>query len=196
MLSNLISAMPAWMKGLSAKIYFLVFLAVVGIGAITLQASLNSKSDLEASKAEELHHLVQTALSVIETFDEQAKAGQISEQEAKTRAMSLLSRMRYNDTDYFWINDMNRIMLMHGTDPSNVGKDFTEITDPNGTYVFQELVRIGQQENGGMLRYEWPHPQSRQPVMKMSYVQSYKDWGWIVEPEHILTSFRPICKQG
>ncbi len=180
MLSSFLSLLPRWARGLSAKIYSIVFLAVLGIGVLTLQASLVSKVDLKKSKAEELHHLVETALSTINALQNDVKAGNLTESKAKEAAMSLLSELRYNGADYFWINSMDHRMLMHGTDPSTIGKDFTEAKDPDGLLYFQEFVKVGRQPGGGVVEYSWPHPGSTKPAPKLSYVQSYEPWGWIV----------------
>ena len=114
MLSFLYSLMPRWARGLTAKIYCIVFLAILGIGAITLQASIVSKIDLEKSKEDELQHLVQTAITTISALHDDAKSGAIGEEQAKEVAKKLLAKLRYNGNEYFWINDMNHHMLMHG----------------------------------------------------------------------------------
>nr|WP_321462516.1 cache domain-containing protein [uncultured Cohaesibacter sp.] len=180
MFTPLYARLPRWARGLTAKIYFIVFLAVIGIGAITFQASLHSRQDLERSKAEELHHLVQTALTTISGLQEKVKAGTLNEEQAKEAAKSLLAQIRYNGDDYFWINDMNHRMVMHGTAPNAVGKDYTEAKDSNGLLYFQEFVKKGKQPDGGVVRYSWPRPGASEPSHKMAYVQAYAPWGWIV----------------
>ncbi|SFO14428.1 methyl-accepting chemotaxis protein [Cohaesibacter marisflavi] len=180
MFSPFYALLPHWARGLTAKIYSIVFLAILGIGAITLQASIVSKHDLEKSKATELQHLVQSALTTIAALHEDAKSGAISEEKAQEVAKALLSKLRYDGSNYFWINDMNHRMLMHGTDPSTVGKNYSEAKDPNGLLYFQEFVKVGRQAGGGVVAYSWPHPGSTEPSPKMSYVQAYQPWGWIV----------------
>nr|WP_321483876.1 cache domain-containing protein [uncultured Cohaesibacter sp.] len=180
MISPLYALLPQWARGLSAKIYSIVFLAILGIGAITFQASLASKHDLEKSKATELQHLVQSALTAVSALHDDAKSGVISEEKAKEAAKDLLSKLRYDGKHYFWINDMNHRILMHGTDPSTVGKNYSEAKDPNGLHYFQEFVKVGSQPGGGVVAYSWPRPGSTEPSPKMSYVQAYKPWGWIV----------------
>ena len=137
MISPLYALLPQWARGLSAKIYSIVFLAILGIGAITFQASLASKHDLEKSKATELQHLVQSALTAVSALHDDAKSGVISEEKAKEAAKDLLSKLRYDGKHYFWINDMNHRILMHGTDPSTVGKNYSEAKDPMVCITFR-----------------------------------------------------------
>ncbi|SNY92006.1 methyl-accepting chemotaxis sensory transducer with Cache sensor [Cohaesibacter sp. ES.047] len=173
------SIFPAWLHGLSAKIYFIVLVSILGIGVLTVQSSFFSREDLERSKSLELKHLIETAMATIESFDRQAKAGQMSVEEAQTRAQEALSILRYNDGDYFWINDDNAVFVMHGTDPELKGVDMSDKQDPNGLYFMREFVNVAH-DGGGVVRYSWPRPGNSQPVPKMAYVDYHKDWGWVV----------------
>nr|WP_321458258.1 cache domain-containing protein [uncultured Cohaesibacter sp.] len=180
MLSPNSSLLPRWAHSLTAKIYSIVFLAVLGIGAITLQASIYSKIDLEKSKAEELHHLVQSALSTISALHDDAKTGLISEEKAQDVAKSVLSKLRYDGGNYFWINDLDHRMIMHGANPEAEGQSFAQTKDANGLYYFQEFVKQGKKPGGGVVRYLTPRPGETEPTSKMSYVESYAPWGWII----------------
>ena len=174
------SVLPAWLHGLSAKIYLIVLLTVVGIGILTFQASLFSRQDLERSKAHELEHLVETAMSTISAMEREARAGKFDMEEAKQRAKDALSILRYNDDDYFWINDGNGIFVMHGTNPELAGTNMWEKKDPDGLLFMQEFVKTARKDGGGIVRYSWPRPGNSQPIPKMAYVDYFESWGWIV----------------
>ncbi len=173
-------ALPAWMTRISTKILLIVFLAATGVALLTVQASINSRSDLVSSKGTELKHLVQTALSTLADFQKRAAAGEFSESEAKELAKRALSVQRYNGSDYYWINDFQQVIVMHGAKPEIVGKDLTDATDPNGLYLFQEFVKVARQQGGGIVEYSWPRPGSDLPQPKLSYVESFAPWGWVV----------------
>ena len=180
MLSSLFSFLPASLRGLAAKIYFIVFLAIIGIGVLTMQSVLFSRTDLENSKSQELQHLVETAMSSIKAQYADIQAGKISEADGKKAVAETLARLKYNKGDYFWINDTNHRMIMHGADASAVGKDYSNSTDPNGLYLFREFVKVGKQPNGGLVQYMWPRPGDKDPQPKMAYVAYFEPWDWIV----------------
>ena len=177
---QVIPSFGAKLKSLSAKIVLIVCLALAGNAILTYQASQNSRETLERSKAVELEHLVETAMSTIKAFYDEAQSGKISQDEAKEQAMTALARLRYNGKDYFWINDFDHTMVMHGADPSANGKNYTNETDPTGKYLFREFVDAGQQSGGGVVTYHWPRPGEAAPVAKMAYVEAFAPWGWIV----------------
>lgn len=180
MLSSLFSFLPSSFRGLTAKIYFIVFLAVIGIGVLTLQSVIFSRIDLEDSKTRELKHLVETAMSTIEAQYADMQAGKISEADAKVAVTDALAKLKYNKGDYFWINDTNHRMVMHGGDRSAVGKDYSNTTDPNGLYLFRAFVKTGKQPGGGLVEYMWPRPGDKDPQPKMAYVSYFEPWDWIV----------------
>jgi methyl-accepting chemotaxis protein len=61
--------------------------------------------------------LVETAYSVVADAMARAQAGEMTEQAAQQQALSRLSRLRYEKDQYFWVNDMSGVMLMHPTSP-------------------------------------------------------------------------------
>jgi len=95
-------------------------------------------------------------------------------------ALQAISKMRYGKSGYFWINDMQPKMIMHPIKPSLDGKDLSNIKDPKGTYLFNEMVNVCKQSNQGLVKYYWPKPGKDQPQEKFSYVQVFPAWNWIV----------------
>ena len=71
-------------------------------------------------------------------------------------------------------------MIMHPIKPSLDGKDLSNIKDPKGTYLFNEMVNVCKQSNQGLVKYYWPKPGKDQPQEKFSYVQVFPAWNWIV----------------
>ena len=180
MLSSMLSLLPRSLRGLSAKIHLIVLLAIVGLGILAFQASLLSRVDLGRSKTTELKHLVESAMSAVSEYYELSQTGALSEEEARDKAKKALAMLRYDGDNYFWINDMDHKMVMHGAKPEAEGIDYTNSTDPNGLYLFREFVRIGKQSGGGIVKYQWPRPGSDEPMPKLAYVSSFAPWGWIV----------------
>ena len=95
-------------------------------------------------------------------------------------ALQAISKMRYSKSGYFWINDMQPKMIMHPIKPSLNGKDLSNIKDPKGTYLFNEMVKVCKKSNQGLVEYYWPKPGKDQPQKKFSYVQVFPAWNWIV----------------
>lgn len=95
-------------------------------------------------------------------------------------AKKAVSEMRYGKGDYFWINNTKPAMVMHPIKPALNGKDLSNFKDPNGVYLFKEMVSVSQKDGEGLVKYAWPKPGKDTPQPKFSYVQLFKPWGWII----------------
>jgi len=96
-------------------------------------------------------------------------------------ALQAIQDMRYGKNGYFWINDMQPKMIMHPMKPSLNGKDLSNVKDPNGVYLFNEMVKVCKKSpKGGLVKYAWSKPGKDKPQSKFSYVKEFKGWNWIV----------------
>ncbi|MFH1059277.1 MAG: methyl-accepting chemotaxis protein [Pseudomonadota bacterium] len=103
--------------------------------------------------------------------------------EARQRlALQQIRQLRYGDQgqDYFWINDLRARMVLHPFQPELEGKDLSETKDAKGKLLFKEFVEVAKNQGSGFVLYYWPRPGSKEPVPKLSYVQLFKPWGWVI----------------
>jgi len=167
---------------LSTRIMLIgVFIIICFVGVIAWMHPKIKKNMYDA-KFTKTRHLVETAWGVMDHFAQQAAAGQISEQEARQSAMAAVNHLRYEEKDYFWINDLQPRMIMHPMKPQLNGKDLSGNKDPKGTYIFREFVEVCKKEGQGFVHYYWPpaNDPEGEPVHKISYVKLLPAWGWIV----------------
>src|SRR6185437_7745226 len=52
--------------------------------------------------------------------------------------------------------------------------------DPNGLHLFVAFADTVRQSGAGMVHYLWPRPGESKPVAKMSFVQGFQPWGWVI----------------
>jgi methyl-accepting chemotaxis protein len=171
-----------YLQGLKirTKLWLLIGLAVLGLSA-TMGASLYRLSDtLLAEKETKTRQLVETATGVLDYYYKLAKAGEMSENAAKSAALSVIRRMRYEKNDYFWINDLHPTMIMHPFQTELEGKDLSDFKDANGKKLFVDFVETVKKQAGGFVYYYWQKPGFSQPVRKVSYVQGFAPWGWVI----------------
>ncbi|MBW1781083.1 MAG: cache domain-containing protein [Deltaproteobacteria bacterium] len=138
------------------------------------------KEGLRNSKFVRTKLLVQTAASVLAHYAAMADSGAMTRAEAQKSALEAVKALRYGKKDYFWINDLEPRMVMHPFKPELDGKDLSAFKDPNGKYVFVEMANVCKRDGGGFVEYYWPKPGSKEPVAKISYVQAFPKWQWIV----------------
>lgn len=110
----------------------------------------------------------------------QETSGQLSQTQAQELAKQVIGNLRYDHQEYFWINDVQQRMVMHPTSPQFNGKDMSTSKDPNGFALFQAFADTGRNGGKGFVSYQWPRPGSQQPVDKVSYLQGFAPWGWVL----------------
>ncbi|CCO49928.1 putative Methyl-accepting chemotaxis protein [Vibrio nigripulchritudo SOn1] len=137
--------------------------------------------DLIEAKQVKTRHLVESAHSLISHFYQLETDGALSRSEAQEQAKAALNKLRYEESDYFWVNDTRPYMVNHPIKPQLNGKDLSGVKDPTGKVLFVEFVNEVKRNNGGgFVNYMWPKPGSDVDIEKLSYVKLHQPWGWIV----------------
>lgn len=160
---------------------WLIFIIAVGIFFVFGALALKQSYDLmHTAKAVKTQHIVESTMGTLEYFHSLEKNGQLSTKQAQEQAKNALSMLRYGRNDYVWINDLTPNMIMHAMSPDLDGTNLSTYLDPDGVEIFNEFVRIAQQQGSGFLNYRWPMPGASAPVEKVSYVQLFQPWNWVV----------------
>lgn len=134
-------------------------------------------------KREGILHLTETAWSILSLYHSQAERGEISEADAKQRAIDHLEHLRYGPDlqDYFWINDTTPVMIMHPYRPDLVGQNVADFRDPAGNRLFARMVDTVETSGAGFVDYLWQWKgDSAHIVPKISYVKGFQPWNWVI----------------
>jgi methyl-accepting chemotaxis protein len=165
---------------ISKKLWLLTIVTTIGLVAVTSLALEEYHKGLMDEKSLQTEVLVESAHSLIAAEHAHAKSGDISMQEAQQRAIEVIKALRYDEKNYFWINDMDARIVMHPIKPELDGKDMANFTDPTGKKIFSEFAAMAKQNGAGSVPYKFPKPGSSEPVSKISYVKGFQPWGWVV----------------
>lgn len=139
----------------------------------------HSADALQARKDATRQH-VEVAHSILVWAHAQELSGKMTRGEAQAIAKSSIAALRYDTSEYFWINDMTPRVVMHPIKADLIGKDVSDLKDPNGLQLFKAFVFKVQEAGRGFVAYQWPKQGNTVPVDKLSYVQGFAPWGWIV----------------
>jgi methyl-accepting chemotaxis protein len=125
-------------------------------------------------------NLVEMAVSILDGYANQVAEGKITTLAARKAALEDINRLRYAEGNYVWINDLSSTMILHPIKPELNGKNMSDFKDPQGKKIFNEFVTVCKDNGAGFVDYHWPKPGLAKPVPKISYVQLFPKWGWIV----------------
>ncbi|WP_207260366.1 methyl-accepting chemotaxis protein [Desulfovibrio sp. Huiquan2017] len=167
--------------GLQSKIisFFLAAVALVLAGLLGYFLPVVSDS-LMQEKRLATRGVVEVAYGVVSSWAGKAESGAMTVEAAQEAAKTELASLRYHGQEYFWVNDLHQIMVVHGVKPELNGKDLTDMKDSGGVYIFQKMVKAAKDAGEGFVHYMWPKPGFDRPVPKISYVKLFKPWGWVI----------------
>ncbi|MDE8654441.1 methyl-accepting chemotaxis protein [Novosphingobium album (ex Liu et al. 2023)] len=160
--------------GISTLLAALGMLVLSGIGLWRINTTMHS--DIEASTRRN----VETASGILDHFHAMEADGRMTREQAQRAALDAIKALRYNGQDYFWVNDMRPVMLMHPLKPELDGKDISTNTDATGKAMFLEMVKVVQSHGEGFVDYRWDKPTGEKAMPKISYVKGFAPWGWMI----------------
>ncbi|HEX7682172.1 MAG TPA: methyl-accepting chemotaxis protein [Trinickia sp.] len=160
-----------------------------------LAAYLSYQTRMDERKAD-LVNSAQIGLSIVKEYEALARAGKMTESEAKKEALDRLRGVRYGSDGYFLVLDTDARMVMHPMKPKTVGSDLSKVTDADGRHHYVAFVKTATgPQSAGFVDYVFPHPHVSPPkaVPKLGYVALFAPWGWIISTgaylDDIETSF-------
>nr|WP_122358293.1 methyl-accepting chemotaxis protein [Pseudomonas coronafaciens] len=165
---------------ISRRLWLILVVSVLMFLILAATLLKQTHDDLYRAKAEKTMHVVQTASGILGYYQGLEAAGSLTREAAQQQALKQIKGLRYSQSDYFWINDLQPVMIMHPTNPKLDGQNLSAIRDPDGFAVFNEMVTLVKSQGAGMVNYRWPKPGASEPVKKTSYVQLFQPWGWIL----------------
>jgi len=165
---------------LSGRFKLMVGIAAVGLLGMTGLWLKSQRSTLMSERQEKTRNLVEIPYSIISSQYSLETQGKLSREAAQQRALESIRAMRYEGSNYFWINDMHAVIVLHPSKPELEGWDLSTLQDANGKAIFSEFVKAAQGSQDGFVSYVWPKPGNEKPVPKLSFVKAFEPWGWVI----------------
>ncbi len=166
---------------MSLKKRFLAVIALAVFGLLSFAAFwlTTERGRMLAEKREKARNLVESVSSLVEHCYSLEQHG-MPRPEAQKQAIALVKALRYEGNNYFWINDLRPVMVMHPTKAQLDGTDLSTLKDPTGKALFIEMADVVRRDGAGFVAYQWPRPGAVTPVAKISYVKGFSPWGWVI----------------
>ena len=137
------------------------------------------EADERESYDEQIKQQVDNVVSLCQTIYDQYQAGVYTEEEAKKLAADEIRQLRYGDGGYFWVDqyDGTNVVLL-GNDTE--GTNRMETKDANGYQMVKEIIRVGQEAEGGYTDYVFPKEGETEPSPKRSYSKAFEPFEWVI----------------
>lgn len=133
------------------------------------------RKDYDTSIKEE----VGNAISMLQSVYKRCENGELTLEEAKVLGADLLRDLRYGEAGYFWADTydgVNVVLLGNETE----GTNRLHTTDSNGYEMVKDIIKVGQEPDGGFTDYYFPKEGSTEYYPKRSYSKSFEPFGWVI----------------
>jgi len=176
-----------WLRKFSLIQRLGIVIALIALLFILLTALVLNRhyEALKQKSYDENQHLVEVVHTMLSSF---AARTDVEEATAKQQALEAVKALRYDSSNYFWIQDQTPFMVMHPLKPALDGQDLRTFKDGNGKTFFVEMAQKVKSQGDGFVDYVWPLPGEEAPTDKISYVKEFKPWGWTVGSGIYLTN--------
>lgn len=147
------------------------------------QMKMNALDIMETTQREsydqEIKEQVDNVLSLCQMLYDAYQAGNFSEEQAKELAADQIRALRYGDNGYFWVDqyDGTNVVLL-GSDTE--GTNRMETKDADGFQMVKEIIRVGQEPDGGYVDYVFPKEGETESSPKRSYSKAFEPFQWVI----------------
>ena len=181
------------------KIILIVSALILGsAGIINFILIRQLQSSIYEEKQLNVGMMVDSTIGILEYCHNLETGGELSRGEAQELAKELTRQSTFgeDERDYFWINDERPVMIMHPYSTGLVGENIGDISDPNGVYIFREMVEVARERGEGYVEYMWQYyDQEGRIEPKISYVKLFEPWGWILGTGIYINDIRETVNQ-
>ncbi|GGC96744.1 methyl-accepting chemotaxis protein [Halopseudomonas salina] len=171
---------------ISQRIWLILIVALVSMTVLAVAALATLRSEYKQAEVTKATHLVESAHTLMGYYHSREVSGELTGEQARTAALEALRTMRYGGgTEYFWVNDMDNVMVMHPMAPQTEGVDLTTITNSDGRpNVITEMVKLARDQGTAFIEYSWSRPGQNpgegEAHQKIAAFTHFEPWDYMI----------------
>ncbi|MGK0290110.1 MAG: signal transduction histidine kinase, partial [bacterium] len=122
-----------------------------------------------------------------------------NKEEAKTKIKALVKSFRYSigneKRNYFWIQGLNKNVIMHPVAPKLNDTYSYELKDAQGKFFIQNMIRLATEHKESFWEYYYNRPNSEIHEAKLARIKLFEPLGWIVTTGVYLDDVRELVEK-
>ncbi|MGB7241935.1 MAG: cache domain-containing protein [Sulfitobacter sp.] len=160
---------------------------IIAVAAIAILVAIQSRALAEREIRALENQLIEAKKVELRNYVTQARNGfyfiygnaSPDDQNAKDKVAQILAAMIYGSDGFFFVYDYDGTNLVSPRQTDRINKNWTGLTDSEGTPVVDRLIEIAR-AGAGYHSYLWPKPSTGQEARMITYVTSFPSWRWAV----------------
>lgn len=126
-------------------------MGAAGLAAMAVLALTNPHSGILAERRSVAETRVETTVSAIKAG--LSDLGDHDTPVVRKEVAKLIAALRYDENDYFRVNDTSGVTVAHPMRPELNGTNVLDSRDANGTRVFAEFNKAARERGSGFVSY-------------------------------------------
>ena len=158
-------------------------LALIGIVFATAAvglALLQTRRAMLEQKHQDIRHSAEAAATIIQGLLARSQSGELSDAEARLRAVDAIRAARFDNGNYFYLYDFDGICVMHPIRRELEGKSALGLQDRNGKMIVKEIVELAKSKGQGYTEFYWKKPGDTVETLKITYSIAIPEWRMLV----------------
>jgi methyl-accepting chemotaxis protein len=157
----------------SYKLSSMVIVGIIGFITLLLVSESALKRNMIHEKEMQLTAVIQSVISQITHLN-----STLPKEEAQRTAKELLESVQFHGDNYLFVMNSSRTILAHPRRKDLIGKQMGNPDVNSPDHFWFQFTEVASQ-GGGTVTYPWDDGKGN-PVQKISYVDIFKPWGWII----------------
>ncbi|SHF72981.1 methyl-accepting chemotaxis protein [Devosia limi] len=180
---------------IARRMSFLLVMFVVGfVGLVSFQLN-NIHSNLIALKKTEIQSVIETAVSMLDSYQARVESGELTLAEAQAQAKVGLGAMRYSKEDYVFAVTHDYVMLVN-TNPDVVNTNMRDRVDSTGKRFIEEYTDGARTMGSIFTTFLFSGANADEEIEKLTYVQNFAPWSWAIGTGVLKTDIDAIYKEN
>jgi signal transduction histidine kinase len=138
---------------------------------------------LMENKRQKIMEMTMIGMNVLEDSFMLEKSGKLSRAEAQKHAIGEIGRFRYGTEmkDYFWVINMDGVMLWHPYSKEIINVNMLEWEKKNNSTVTSTILAAARKYGSGFVNFVWQYYDNRDKKLgKICYMSTFKPWNWVI----------------
>ena len=169
---------------ITQRLWLILIVALISLMILTFISLDHLRKEVHAAQVTKATHLVETAHSLLAAYHAKELSGELSPEQARREALAVLRGLRYDGNEYFWVNNMDYVMLMHPFAPETEGVDLSTMGRPGTVNLIKEMVDLARVEGTGHFQYAWVKPGGEvgvdEAVQRLAAFTHFEPWGYMI----------------
>ncbi|WGY47094.1 methyl-accepting chemotaxis protein [Vibrio sp. ABG19] len=169
----------------SHKLAIIIAVGIIGFISLLLIASNALQNNLRTEREARLNAVLKSTLSQVSFLEKT-----LPKDQAQAEAKKLINALRFDGDNYVFVINESREAVVHPLHPELVGQ---QMGSDSERFWF-DMVNLASNGQQGILTYDWQNDKG-QPAEKLSSVQGFAPWGWILGSGMLVDDIQTAVQQ-